>query len=183
MGLMNANDIAPKANARLEQIQNRSRIFKRTFLMAAIVLGILAIILAIISVVAMLSWSKGHPDVRQVLLPGLKYVGCTVTSWFAYRLFAAYAGGNLFAPAIVQRIRDLGICIVLVGILNGLITLMMTWLATYHAVVPLAFGLMVSVMVVCLQVFFNVVPGFAIIFISNVMDEGRKIQEEQELTV
>jgi hypothetical protein len=77
----------------------------------------------------------------------------------------------------------LGICIVLVGICNGGGALLVTLLASYQAAVPLAFSLMVSVMVVCIQVFFNVVPGLAIIFIAKVMDEGRKIQEEQELTV
>jgi hypothetical protein len=30
---------------------------------------------------------------------------------------------------------------------------------------------------------FNFVPGFVIIFAAWIMDEGRKIQEEQELTV
>jgi hypothetical protein len=46
-------------------------------------------------------------------------------------------------------------------------------------------GLAISVPLieVCIQIFFNVVPGLAIIFIAKVMDEGRKIQEEQELTV
>ena len=176
---MNANDISPKANARLEKIQNRSRIFKTTFLTAAIVLGIFAII----SLVAMMSLGKGHPGVLQVLLPGLKYVGWAVTSWFAYRLFSAYAGSGLFAPAVVQRIRHLGICIVLVGIGHGVIALLATLQTAYQAAVPLAFSLLVSVMVVCLSVFFNVVPGLAIIFIAKVMDEGRKIQEEQELTI
>ena len=176
---MNANAISPRSNLRLKQIQNRSRIFKRTFLTAVIVFGIFGII----SVVAMMSLGKGHPDVMQILLPGLKYVGWAVTSLFAYRLFSAYAGGDLFAPAAVQRIRWLGICIVLVGVGNGGIALLATLLAAYQAAVPLAFSLMVSVMVVCLQVFFNAVPGLAIIFIAKVMDEGRKIQEEQELTV
>lgn len=176
---MDANDISPKANARLEQIQNRSRIFKRTFLTAIIVFGIFGII----SVVAMMSLGKGHPDVMQILLPGLKYVGWAVTSWFAYRLFSAYAGGDLFAPVVVQRIRWLGICIVLVGVGNGGVAFLATLLAAYQAAVPLAFSLMVSLMVVCLQVFFNLVPGLAIIFIAKVMDEGRKIQEEQALTV
>ena len=176
---MIANEISPMANARLMQIQNRSRIFKRTFLTAAIVFGIFGII----SVMAMMSLGKGHPDVLQILLPGLKYVGWAVTSWFAYRLFSAYAGGDLFALAVVQRIRWLGICIVLVGIGNGVIALLMTLLATYQAAVPLALSLMVPPMVICLQVFFNLVPGLAIIFIAKVMDEGRKLQEEQELTV
>ena len=146
---------------------------------AAIVLGIFGII----SVVAMMSLGRGHPDVMQFLIPGLKYFGWGVTSWFAYRLFSAYAGGGLFAPAVVQRIRHLGICIVLVGICNGSFALLGTLLAAHQAAVPLAFSLMVSVMVVCIQVFFNLVPGLAIIFIAKVMDEGRKIQEEQELTV
>ena len=176
---MNANDISPKANARLEQIQNRSRIFKKAFLTAAIVFGIFGII----SVVAMMSLGNGHPDVLQILMPGLKYVGWAVTSWFGYRLFSAYAGGGLFDPAVVQRIRWLGICIVLVGIGNGGGALLGTLLAAYQAAVPLALSLTVSLRVVCIQIFFNVVPGLAIIFIAKVMDEGRKIQEEQELTV
>ena len=130
-----------------------------------------------------MSFGRGHADVLQNCIKGLSYIGYAMTSWFAYRLFSAYAGGGLFAPAVVQRIRSLGICTVLVGIFNGGIALLVTLLASYQAAVPLAFSLMVSVMVVCIQVFFNVVPGLAIIFIAKVMDEGRKIQEEQELTV
>jgi hypothetical protein len=182
---MNATEMAPKtnnfpkANARLEQIQNRSRIFKGTFLTAAIVFGTIGIL----SVVVLMSFGKGHEDVLRNCFNGLSYIGYAVTSWFAYRLFSAYAGGGLFAPAVVQRIRWLGICIVLVGICKGGGTLLMTLLASYQAAVPLAFSLMVSLIVICIQVFFNLVPGLAIIFIAKVMDEGRKIQEEQELTV
>jgi hypothetical protein len=44
-------------------------------------------------------------------------------------------------------------------------------------------AILISLIQVCIQIFFNVVPGLAIIFIAKVMDEGRKIQEEQELTV
>jgi hypothetical protein len=176
---MNANNISSKANVRLEQIQNWSRIFKRVFLTAVIAFGIFGVI----SVVAMISLGKGHPNVLLMLMPGLKYVGWAVTSWFAYQLFSAYAGGNLFAPAVIQRIRWLGICTVLVGIGNGGGALLVTLLASYQAAVPLAFSLTVSLMVVCIQIFYNLVPGLAIIFIAKVMDEGRKIQEEQELTV
>jgi hypothetical protein len=34
-----------------------------------------------------------------------------------------------------------------------------------------------------LELFLSLLPGFVIIFIAWIMDEGRKIQEEQELTV
>jgi len=59
----------------------------------------------------------------------------------------------------------------------------LTLQATYQVAAPLAFSLTFSLMEICFQVFFNLVPGLAIIFIAKVMDEGRKLQEEQDLTV
>jgi hypothetical protein len=53
----------------------------------------------------------------------------------------------------------------------------------YQFAIPVNVGLPISLIQICIQIFFNVVPGLAIIFIAKVMDEGRKIQEEQELTV
>ena len=83
------------------------------------------------------------------------------------------------------RIRWLGIGTVLVGIVNGGIHMLMLVKEIYQAGASVPMGLAISVPLieVCIQIFFNVVPGLAIIFIAKVMDEGRKIQEEQELTV
>jgi hypothetical protein len=178
---MNANEMSPKANARLKQIMAASRTFKIIFLIAAIVFGAIGIL----SVVTMMWMGNLNPIVMHNCTLNLSYFGYAVTSWFAYQLFSAYASGNLFAPTVVCRIRWLGIGTVLVGIVNGGIHMLMLVKEIYQAGASVPMGLAISVPLieVCIQIFFNVVPGLAIIFIAWVMDEGRKIQEEQELTV
>jgi hypothetical protein len=173
--------MSPKANARLKQIMAASRTFKIIFLIAAIVFGIIGIL----SMFVMLWMGERHPEVMRNLVLNLSYFGYAVTSWFACQLFSAYASGNLFAPTVVCRIRWLGIGTVLVGIVNGGIHMLMLVKEIYQAgaSVPMGLAILISLIQVCIQIFFNVVPGLAIIFIAKVMDEGRKIQEEQELTV
>jgi hypothetical protein len=176
---MNANEMSPKANARLKQIMAASRTFKIIFLIAAIVFGIIGIL----SMFVMLWMGERHPEVMRNLVLNLSYFGYAVTSWFACQLFSAYASGNLFAPTVVCRIRWLGIGTVLVGIVNGGIHILICVKEIYQFAIPVNVGLPISLIQICIQIFFNVVPGLAIIFIAKVMDEGRKIQEEQELTV
>ena len=180
---MYANEISPNANARLKQIIATSRAFKIIFLIAAIVFGAIGIL----SVVTMMWMGKLNPDpnVMHNCTLNLCFFGYAVTSWFAYQFFSAYASGNLFAPTVVCRIRWLGIGTVLVGIVNGSIHILILVKEIYQAGASVNMFLAISIPLieVCIQIFFNAVPGLAIIFIAWIMDEGRKIQEEQELTV
>jgi Protein of unknown function (DUF2975) len=93
----------------------------------------------------------------------------TLGAWFAHKLFQQYSRGNLFTTQVVRNIYQIGRIYFLIIVekyyLDGL------WekqhllpLAGSNVAIPL-FGV------------------FLIFFTAWIMDEGRKIQEEQELTV
>jgi hypothetical protein len=88
----------------------------------------------------------------------------TLVAWFCHKLFQQYARGDLFSKKVVYYLYEIGCLYVLVAFEKQQLEQYFQFLAAGY---PL------------LQMF----PGLFIIFISWIMDEGRKIQEEQELTV
>jgi hypothetical protein len=88
----------------------------------------------------------------------------TLVAWFCHKLFQQYALGKLFTKEVVYYLYKIGCLYALVALEKQHLDQHFQFLTTGY---PL------------LQMF----PGLFIVFISFVMDEGRKIQEEQELTV
>jgi hypothetical protein len=88
----------------------------------------------------------------------------TLVAWFCHKLFQQYALGNLFTKEVVYYLYK-------IGCLYALVALEKQHLEQHFQFLTASSPL--------LQMF----PGLFIIFISWIMDEGRKIQEEQELTV
>jgi len=82
--------------------------------------------------------------------------------WVVFSLFSLYRRGILFSAKNVRHIRSLGYYLIV------------NWAIDYQMQAAL------RVMVLSTNSLF---VGLLIIFISWIMDEGRKIQEEQELTV
>jgi len=159
---MSANEVSPKANPRLRRIQKVSSLFKTIFFVGAVWFGLLGIL-------------------------GMYYfvcVGYAVEFWFAYKLFFFYARGDLFTPNAVRYMRWVGIASILVGIWSISHELFMSVNAGYHQHAH-SFGeeILGWSQEIIYQLAFNLLPGFVIIFVAWIMDEGRKIQEEQELTV
>ena len=159
---MNANESFPKTNSRLKRIQKVSGIFRTIFFACALVFGLLGLL-------------------------GIYYflcVGYAVEFWLAYRLFFYYAQGDLFTPKVVRYMRWIGITSILLGIWGVSRELSMVVSAGYLKYPPASGS---QIMSWFQQIFyllvFNFLPGFVIIFAAWIMDEGRKIQEEQELTV
>jgi hypothetical protein len=159
---MNANEIAPKNSVRLQRIQKISTFLRIIFFACAVWFGLLGIL-------------------------GMYYflcVGYAVEFWFAYKLFSVYARGDLFTPKVVRYMRWIGITSVLVGIWSIYSELSMSVNAGYLKYAPSSGWEIISwLQHIFYQLAFNLLLGFVIIFVAWIMDEGRKIQEEQELTV
>ena len=159
---MNANEIAPKNSVRLQRIQKISAFLRIIFLICTVWFGLLGIL-------------------------GMYYflcVGYAVEFWFAYKLFSFYARGDLFTPKVVRYMQWIGITSVLVGIWSIYSELSMSVNAGYLKYAPSSGQEIISwFQQISYLLAFNLLPGFVIIFVAWIMDEGRKIQEEQELTV
>ena len=182
---MNANEISPKTNPRMDRIKKVSANLRDFFHFSAVVTGIsgvLQILSGLIYHQTLFGLIVFHlfPIVPNKF--GFGLIGCITCfltfawaagAWFAYKLFFLYARGDLFSAEIVRCIRRIGFVSILLGIgkcfpLAALMVSDHNW-----AVLP---GLL-------LPSLSGIIPGFAIVVIAWIMDEGRKIQEEQELTV
>jgi hypothetical protein len=175
---MNANEISPIANPWLNRIQKSSVYLRNIFLTSTVAFGAIGLACLVITMgnlYSSLSYSMSLFSFSDAL-----------ECWFAYKLFSHYVNGDLFAPKAVRWMRWIGILSLLRGGLNFWNTLHVRLLDGYfHHVHAAPF---VVQMILCLQMFFsqlvhNLVFGCVIILIAWIMDEGRKIQEEQELTV
>ena len=171
---MNANEISPKANARMNRIQKVSTFLRTFFFVSALIFWISGIMFVVISI-----WNPHeHPDSQRFL-----FFGYAVECCFAYKLFSFYAHGDLFAPNVVRCIRWIGIITVLIGIGSIFYKFSILLGTGWFIGASSAMGIIGCLHMIFFQLFFNLLPGFAIIFVAWIMDEGRKIQEEQELTV
>jgi Protein of unknown function (DUF2975) len=170
---MNANEIPPKAGTRLGRIKKASRIL-RLSVGACLVLGMPY---TLAQYLGWLPLSRGRKilisphqlyasasEIPKVVLSlGLVRLGLLVFCLLVlYKLFRLYELGILFSARNVRYIRFFGYFLII------------DWLVLYQleALAP-------PIELSCDQ-FFN---GLLIIFVGWIMDEGRKIQEEQELTV
>jgi Protein of unknown function (DUF2975) len=180
---MNANEISPKASARLNRIKIVSRIFRT-------LIGIYAVMLLVISLwalmdsvlvwlgcnvvpgqsmTAMLTFSPNqtyalpyHMSLPPLFLGTLHFSLIGFGAIMLNRLFKLYERSCFFAADNVRCIKVLG----LVVISDGLVQTMLELLAPNASLD-----------------FSKLFIGGLIMLIAWIMDEGRKIQEEQELTV
>jgi hypothetical protein len=178
---MNANEISPKASPRLSRIQKISRILKACVLFYFIApLCILALNLNIVGPAhtygAILIFNHPYRSVSDISLPmsllwatGMAVYLLGVVSF--YRLLCLYEKGVIFSEANVSEMKKLGSCLAGYGIL------------AIAASVIYARGIIFPL--VLMEGFVSpwFVVGGAIYIVAWIMDEGRKIQEEQELTV
>ena len=171
---MNTNDISPKANVRMNRIQKIGAFLRTIFFIAALLFWILG---AIYIVTSILNPSNFSETFRFL------FFAYAVECVLAYKLFSLYARGDLFAANAVRYIRWIGIITFVMGV-EGFIDKFFRLLGTDYFVgcfsVKGIFSLLIGIPI---ELFSYLVPGFVIIFIAWIMDEGRKIQEEQELTV
>ena len=178
---MNSNEISSRTNPRLQRIQKISAGFKYFFLVSAflfVLLGVLEIILNLqVSALA----HSNPARFQAALFMGVSTICWTLETWFAYRLFSFYARGDLFTADIVHALRQIGYISILIGCWNAFkMYYLFGFPSDSH---PAVFDIVSRLSVILVQLVFSVVPSFVTIFIAWIMDEGRKIREEQELTV
>jgi Protein of unknown function (DUF2975) len=183
---MNANEIRPQANVRLKRIRIISRVLKILFTLYLICFG------------PYLLFVDKMPD-------GYRVVEGTYAAFSDVPLIAKFVVGvaavlilagvischqllNLFGKGIIfsarnvrllGRIGFLALSYKLLGIIGPLLIQAWNgWIGafTFH---PIVIWLDICQFMISPLV----IGGFFLIVISRIMDEGRKIQEEQELTV
>ena len=148
----------------LARIQKVSAGLKTLFLIAAVI----STVVGICATITMFESYDGEKleDATGLLIWAALY-------WCAYKLFRACSCGNLFSAEVVRNLRRIGGLGILLGLVEGTIS----FARALHDI-PLWLDLMVLPFYS-----FSIVPGVAFLCIAWIMDEGRKIREEQELTV
>jgi hypothetical protein len=187
---MNANEISPKAKARLKRIRIVSRIAKYTFLAFFVFMIGLDIYFfhALRRIVEATSKLAPFVIIPQIIL--------LVWYWKLSRLFGFYERGMIFSPQTSRCIRFLGILCILGWLMDFVFRTLFsrppssselnsiyifqikTGVSTYTfhtGFFSFDFGTGID--------FGLLLAGVVIVLIAWVMDEGRKIQEEQALTV
>jgi hypothetical protein len=195
---MNANQAAAAGNARLQQIRNVSRAAKwLVLLFLAFMIGFM-VLMTSQPLFALLrangqksqthSFSDGFAVWRALVLFGYQLVLCA-WYWKLSRLFNCYEQGKIFAAETISCIKVLGALFVLGG------SLMAVWRSLpVPPTLPPPGGVTVVMSHKYAMGFFKfdfgtgidfglLLAGALIILIAWIMDEGRKIKEEQELTV
>lgn len=170
---MNANETFPTNNARLNRIRTVSRCLRTVFFTFTVLLIIAALMClvalgnSIIQQYVGGEWESGLATATNVV-----YALC---AWFCFRLFNLYSHGGLFSGQIVQTIRRIACLYFMAMVLQFLNKL---YLHSVPNESPAGWE-----WTVWFGLIFYLFPSFLILFIAWVMDEGRKIQEEQALTV
>lgn len=173
---MNATETSPVASRRISRIQKVSGIFKVLFL----VLTFVCVIASLESLAALgLSlrgaphWSTFASNWYALLAAGADLVSATF-AWFCYKLFDLYSRANFFTAEVVLSLRRIGLMFFFVTVVGVLLVGLLP-----HSQPPIWQVIAGSVANAANGIFF----GFLILFIAWVMDEGRRMQEEQALTV
>jgi hypothetical protein len=173
---MNANEIFPKANSQINRIRKFSGIF-RTIFFVIVILSILGVVGVIIPIFI----AKGSPLEYEFIANAGMEISVGIWAWFCYKLFNLCSHGDLFTSKVVSYIRKVGYAYFLMALASFVSRIFLVHSATAGLsstkinIEMIGSGL--------LTVLATLIPGFLILFIAWIMDEGRKIQEEQELTV
>ncbi|HEY1719537.1 MAG TPA: DUF2975 domain-containing protein [Verrucomicrobiae bacterium] len=183
---MNANEITPKANVRLYRIKIASRIAKwNVFVFFLFAVCFLFFLIPSSALHFKLLWFLSF--IYQIVL--------CVWYWKLAQLFRLYERGQIFAAETIRSIKKLGLICVVGAIFKSAIhffpkpqfpspqtslppgvTITTTTFHTFQiGFFSFDFGTGVD--------FGLILTGIGIVLIAWIMDEGRKIQEEQELTV
>jgi hypothetical protein len=176
---MNANENSPKADHRLNRIQKISRILKACVLLylvaplfaLAFVFNNTSVHFDTVSIFNVTYASRTVIPMPMYLLWAIGTAVYLLGGISFYRLLCLYEKGVIFSGANVSEMKKLGSCMAGYGILAVVVDIIhlkgivLLWVLLEGFVSPW------------------IVIGGAIYIVAWIMDEGRKIQEEQELTV
>ena len=197
---MNANEHIPKTNPRLNRIRTVSRFTRWIFF-----LFFINMVWFFFQPVAFNFWSnyKATHSISEAIFPrNLHFrkllewiypIFVAVWYWKLVQLFRFYERGLIFAAETIQTLKILGVLCAVGSIISSIIRLInkLYFPPQPHLLSP---GTTVSAVKVFKLGFFSfdfgtgidfgvLMAGVLIVIIAWIMDEGRKIQEEQELTV
>jgi hypothetical protein len=152
------------------RLQKSVGYLRMIFLVSAITFGVVG---AISFAVA-----RRHPPFT--FYSDFKTLTDAVECWLAYNLFCYYERGNWFAPQAVRWMQAFGVF----SLLRGSIFMWQNFQHLFHLQnTSFVVRSMYYVPFVLSQLLHNLVFGCVILFIAWILDQGRKIQEEQALTV
>jgi hypothetical protein len=184
---MNANEICPKASTRLNRIKKISRVLKVLFLLYFVCAGYFfpfvyrvpeGFWFVVCGTYATFSDSPMGAKLIVVLAVGV-FFAAVITG---YQLLNLYEKGIIFSARNVQLLGRIGYLALGYGLLTAwgpaLISAWYAWINSSVSLLnPVLWGM---------TAFLSspwIIGGLFVVVISRIMDEGRKIQEEQELTV
>jgi hypothetical protein len=175
---MNATEMSPKAKVRLNRIKIVSEILRVLSFVCFLYFGLCTLF-------GIGSWlgqgavmkDTGNPIFAPQYhnIENIYLVGCSATlgllAWFGFKLFRLYERGQLFSPGNINYLRKIAGAAFLLACEASLATAFKN--PNHHAGELSTWATLAT----------GAVPAFLILFFAWIMDEGRKIQEEQELTV
>ena len=170
---MNANEIPSKAHVRLKRIKSMSRFLKGIILAYFIVIGLLLAYGRIMFSLGETVLPPPSETMGESVYQTLYYALCLLAVITLYRLLNLYERCMIFSAANTSQIRRLGFLAMAYAFLKACNSLFLSNEGIFTVPTTLINFLMSPW-------FF---AGCFIIIITWIMDEGRKIQEEQELTV
>jgi uncharacterized integral membrane protein len=174
---MNANEVSPRAGARLRRIKMISRTIKALFLLYFIFLILFFVVFARNTVGTSFAFgSQAYASFSSIpfmikLVGGLCYGLFLVAIVTGYQLLNLYEKGIFFSAKNVRLFGRIG------------------YLASSYGLICICAPILVSARLGIFPFLISlasspwIIGGLFIVVISLIMDEGRKIQEEQELTV
>ena len=183
---MNANDNSPKASTRLNRVKKISRVLKVLLLLYFVCAGFFFPLVhrmpdgwsVVWGTYATFSDAPLFAKLIAVLAVGV-FFAAVITG---YQLLNLYEKGTVFAARNVQLLGRIGCFALGYGLLTAwgpaLISAWYVWINSSVSLLnPVLWGM---------TAFLSspwIIGGLFVVVISRIMDEGRKIQEEQELTV
>lgn len=172
------NAIFPEANRWIAQLQSGSTYFRNLFFVSAVVF-------AVVGLLGMgFGLAKVNPPIS--FLSDCWVLGDALACWFAYKLFSQYARGQWFAAQAILWMQAIGALSLVrggVSIWNNLSSRLHDGFWGHLQGSPLVVQATICVQFVFSQLLHNLVFGCVILVIAQILNEGRKLQEEQELTV
>ena len=187
---MNVNEICPKASTRLNRIKKISRVLKVLFLLSLLCLVWRGYFLPFVQRMPD-GWSvvwgtyatfSDAPLFAKLIV--VLAVGVLLAAFITcYQLLNLYEKGIIFSARNVQLLGRIGCLAFGYGLLK-------VWgpvlISTWNAWIGVSACPLLNPVLCGIPAFLSspwIIGGLFVVVISHIMDEGRKIQEEQELTV
>ena len=186
---MNTNEISAKTNSRLKRIKTICRSLK---IMVLLYFGCFGVFYPIISKTPQDGYWRifngsyaNFADVPHVVkLMALLGIGiCLAVLITGYQLLSLYEKGIIFSGRNIRLLRWIGF---LTGSYGLLVVIGPTLIWAWNYWIGVASGIPLNILAINFFALLSspwVIGGLGVIVLSHIIDEGRKIQEEQELTV